>query len=111
MESHGGQFCGIPRFEKRETWVTRQTSMRGIKVADEPKKLTMRERDESNMTNNLKESTHAQNAALLFRNYYCCPREETNWHDDWYHTCNDRCPTCDLEVEPYLSEDVLVLPG
>ncbi len=41
-----------------------------------------------------------------FRNYYCCPNDGTTWHDDWSATCNDRCPTCWTEIEPYESEDI-----
>ena len=28
------------------------------------------------------------------------------WHDAWDHSCNDRCPECDVETQPYLSEDL-----
>ena len=49
-----------------------------------------------------------------FRNYYRCTHEETRdsgkpvteWHDDWSATCNDRCPLCNLENEPYYSEEL-----
>ncbi len=49
-----------------------------------------------------------------YRNYYLCTHEGTKdsgkpvteWHDDWSATCNDRCPLCNLEVEPYHSEDL-----
>jgi hypothetical protein len=41
-----------------------------------------------------------------FRNYYQCPNDGTTWHDDWNCMCDDRCPTCDMEVEPYESEDI-----
>ena len=43
-----------------------------------------------------------------FRNYYECPNDGTKWHDEWSCTCNDRCPICDIEVEPYFSEDILI---
>ena len=42
-----------------------------------------------------------------FRNYYQCPNDGTTWHDQWDHLCNDRCPVCDSEIEPYFSEDVV----
>jgi len=42
---------------------------------------------------------------LLFRNYYECPNDGTRWGDEWMCACNDRCPVCDAEVEPYFSED------
>ena len=41
-----------------------------------------------------------------FRNYYQCPTDGTKWHDEWNHLCNDRCPVCDSEIEPYFSQDV-----
>ncbi len=34
-----------------------------------------------------------------FRNYYR--------HDEWNHLCNDRCPVCDMEIEPYFGEEVV----
>lgn len=48
------------------------------------------------------ESSHE----LVFRNYYRCPNDETTWKDDWSCMCNDRCPICGTEVEPYDSEDI-----
>jgi hypothetical protein len=45
-----------------------------------------------------------------FRNYYECPIDGTKWHDAWMCMCNDRCPTCDSEIEPYFSEDVELTP-
>jgi len=45
---------------------------------------------------------------LKFRNHYRCPHDQTKWIDDWNHICNDRCPNCDRETEPYLSEDIVV---
>jgi hypothetical protein len=42
----------------------------------------------------------------LFRNHYRCDDCDLEWCDVWPHTCNDRCPTCRREVEPYHSEDV-----
>lgn len=41
-----------------------------------------------------------------FLNYYCCPFDGTRWHDAWSCRCNDRCPTCDAEIEPWDSEDI-----
>jgi hypothetical protein len=46
---------------------------------------------------------------FAFRNHYQCPYDRTKWRDDWYCTCNDRCPVCDREIEPYFSEDMPVL--
>ena len=43
---------------------------------------------------------------FAFRNYYQCPYDDTKWRDEWHCTCDDRCPVCDREIEPYFSEDV-----
>ena len=34
-----------------------------------------------------------------FRKHHAC-RCGTNWWDEWDCLCNDRCPTCDAEIEP-----------
>jgi|688.fasta_scaffold65925_5 hypothetical protein len=53
-----------------------------------------------------------QKTTHRFINYYKCPfcKDENNnsleWHDAWDHSCNDRCPECDVETQPYLSEDL-----
>lgn len=38
----------------------------------------------------------------LFRNYYRHCGEE--WCDEWSCMCNDRCPVCNAEIEPYQSD-------
>jgi hypothetical protein len=40
-----------------------------------------------------------------FLNHYHCPCG-CEWSDEWDCMCNDRCPECDSECEPYESEDV-----
>ncbi len=40
-----------------------------------------------------------------YRNYYRCPFDGTEWRDEWSCMCNDRCPVCDAEIEPYESEN------
>lgn len=47
-----------------------------------------------------------QHSPVRFRNFCECPRDGTCWHGDWACTCNDRCPTCRSEIEPYKSEDI-----
>jgi len=38
-----------------------------------------------------------------FTNYYVhC---KTQWNDNWSCQCNDHCPVCDHEIEPYASLD------
>jgi hypothetical protein len=41
------------------------------------------------------------------RNYYRCPHDNAEWIDDWSCACNDRCPTCRAEIEPYFTEVVI----
>jgi hypothetical protein len=49
-----------------------------------------------------------------FVNYYHCEHEDSpyahddpeNWTDNWSCACNDHCPICNHEIEPYESEDL-----
>lgn len=43
---------------------------------------------------------------IRFRNYYECSVCGARWEDEWSSACNDRCPDCDTEIEPYKSEDL-----
>ena len=43
---------------------------------------------------------------IRFLNQYRCPDDGTEWSDEWSCACNDRCPTCDKEIEPYESEEI-----
>lgn len=38
----------------------------------------------------------------IFHNFYECPCGET-WEDHWSCACNDKCPSCNAEIEPYKS--------
>lgn len=33
-----------------------------------------------------------------YRKHYACPCG-TEWEDEWDCLCDDRCPTCDAEIE------------
>lgn len=44
-----------------------------------------------------------------FLKSYRCDRCDTSWKDEWSCACNDRCPSCDAEVEPYTWDDVSVV--
>lgn len=57
---------------------------------------------------NLIAKTHvvAQKLENKFKNYYYCPECGVGWQDIWTSTSNDRCPTCNKEIEPYDSEDI-----
>jgi rubrerythrin len=42
----------------------------------------------------------------LYRNYYRCDACDTQWTDTWSCMCDDRCPECDAEHEPYHSDEL-----
>ena len=46
-----------------------------------------------------------------FRNHYRCPHDGTQWTDSWSCMCNDRCPVCHAEIEPYASEELCLRCG
>jgi len=41
-----------------------------------------------------------------FVNHYHCDACEEEWQDTWSCACNDRCPVCNQEIQPYKSEEV-----
>jgi len=41
-----------------------------------------------------------------FVNYFRCPVDNAHWADSWSCACNDKCPTCGREIEPYKSLDL-----
>lgn len=43
---------------------------------------------------------------ITFKNFYLCSECGTTWQDDWECACNDRCPECNTEIEPYKSETI-----
>jgi hypothetical protein len=46
------------------------------------------------------------NFTAMFENHYECPNDGTCWVDVWSCACNDRCPTCNAEIEPFESEQI-----
>jgi len=40
-----------------------------------------------------------------YRKFYRCPCGH-EWEDEWDCLCNDRCPNCNAEIEPYAHEEV-----
>lgn len=49
--------------------------------------------------------------AAWFRNKYECSECGESWEDEWSCMCNDHCPTCNLELTPYDSEDLSEPPS
>jgi len=43
---------------------------------------------------------------MNYLNYYHCPNCGSRWEDTADCTCNDRCPGCNTEIEPYSSADI-----
>ncbi|NJA08210.1 hypothetical protein HC024_21130 [Methylococcaceae bacterium WWC4] len=44
-----------------------------------------------------------ENSTVRYLNQYRCPYCQTEWEDVWDCGCNDRCPDCNKEIEPYES--------
>lgn len=40
-----------------------------------------------------------------FENHYRCDECDIEWQDTWSCACNDKCPQCNHEIEPYRSEE------
>jgi hypothetical protein len=43
-------------------------------------------------------------APRRFLNHYRCDTCQEEWNDCWDSACNDKCPRCNTEIEPYDSE-------
>lgn len=41
-----------------------------------------------------------------FANYYKHIECGVEWDDEWDCMCNDKCPDCNAEIEPYYSEEL-----
>ena len=39
-----------------------------------------------------------------YGNHYHCPHCRQEWQDEGDCTCNDKCLSCNKEIEPYASE-------
>jgi transcription initiation factor IIE alpha subunit len=39
----------------------------------------------------------------VYHNFYCCSECGEEWENDADSECNDRCPQCNVEIEPYKS--------
>jgi len=48
-------------------------------------------------------TTPAENSTVRYLNQYRCLYCQTEWEDVWDCGCNDRCPDCNKEIEPYES--------
>ncbi len=41
-----------------------------------------------------------------FRNFYECVDCGTSWEDVWSCACEDDCPNCDTDMEPFKSIEI-----
>lgn len=41
-----------------------------------------------------------------FENLYLCSECGTVWLDEWSCMCDDRCPSCDVSIQPVSSRDL-----
>lgn len=41
-----------------------------------------------------------------FLNHYECEDCDIQWSDEWSCACNDKCSSCNAEIEPYKSEQI-----
>jgi hypothetical protein len=46
---------------------------------------------------------------VWFLKYYRHHECHTSWTDEWSCACNDRCPQCNAEIEPYKWADLSVI--
>ena len=46
---------------------------------------------------------------MWFRNRYRHDECDTAWEDEHSCMCNDKCPTCDAEIEPAESDDLTLI--
>lgn len=45
-----------------------------------------------------------QEGDLTYINSYWCEDCDILWEDVWECMCNDKCPMCDIETEPFNSD-------
>ncbi len=49
--------------------------------------------------------TYTAEQLTIYENHYRCDCGE-EWSDEWTCMCNDRCPSCNAEIEPYDSDEI-----
>lgn len=51
----------------------------------------------------------SDDSPVKYRNFYRCSCTH-EWEDTWDSMCNDRCPVCNKEIEPYQSNEIGEIP-
>jgi predicted Zn-ribbon and HTH transcriptional regulator len=54
----------------------------------------------------MQDTSTDEEVQTLFLNCYECSECGTRWTDVWSCMCNDRCPKCSCEIEPYDSVEI-----
>ena len=54
----------------------------------------------------MQDTSTVEEVQVLYRNHYECSECGTRWTDEWDGQCNDRCPKCSVETEPYDSVEI-----
>lgn len=49
---------------------------------------------------------HAPRYLNHYRHEDCPVQPGVEWEDEWSSMCNDRCPACNAEIEPYDSKEL-----
>ena len=44
--------------------------------------------------------------SVTYLNCYLCEDCYMEWHDEWECMCNDKCPVCRSEIEPFASAEI-----
>ncbi|WP_347987590.1 hypothetical protein [Methylomonas sp. AM2-LC] len=57
----------------------------------------------SALMNDISQS-RSETTSAWYINHYCCPYCHLEWQDEWDCTCNDKCPACNKEIDPYESD-------
>jgi hypothetical protein len=50
--------------------------------------------------------THEPLYHIYYRHEDCPVEPGIEWEDEWECACNDHCPACDREIEPYDYENM-----
>lgn len=58
--------------------------------------------DAAEITNGKCRGCAGETEVEYINHYVCCGEK---WQDQWSSMCNDRCPSCNAEIEPYYSEN------
>jgi len=95
-DDYKGSFSSIEEAKKKAKELNQDDYqiVSGTHIVEEghTKNIELKNREEENLNDN-------------YTNFYKCSECGHTWSDEWPHVCNDNCPSCGIEIEPWLSED------